>query len=122
MIHRAYSMGEATLFRLADGPEVPVASRRMFSAAWVRHIMWRRAQDATANQRQVLSMALLGKPLEKLIADIWPWYGPLMHARRQRQLIASGDRLDIFAIDGNAKLYRRTCGMPFAEIVCAEIE
>ena len=30
---------------------------------------------------------------------------------------AAGDRQDIFAIDGNCKLHRRTCGMPFAEVV-----
>ncbi|CAJ1366506.1 unnamed protein product, partial [Effrenium voratum] len=33
--------------------------------------------------------------------------------RRLAQLDSSGDR----AIDGNAKLHRRTCGMPFAEVV-----
>ena len=30
---------------------------------------------------------------------------------------AAGDRQDILAIDGNCKLHRRTCGMPFAEVV-----
>ena len=39
------------------------------------------------------------------------------HARRLAQLEASGDRRDILAIDGNCKLHRRTCGMPFAEVV-----
>ena len=57
MIHRAYSMGEATLFRLADGPEVPVASRRMLSAAWVRHIIWRRGQEANGVVEQALGKA-----------------------------------------------------------------
>ena len=33
------------------------------------------------------------------------------------QLQLSGDRLDICALDGNAKLHRRTCGQPFAEAI-----
>ncbi|CAJ1368307.1 unnamed protein product [Effrenium voratum] len=40
-----------------------------------------------------------------------------MFSRRLAQLDSSGDRADILAIDGNAKLHRRTCGMPFAEVV-----
>ena len=39
------------------------------------------------------------------------------HARRRQQFAASGDREDMLALDGNAKLRRRTCGMPFAELV-----
>ena len=34
-----------------------------------------------------------------------------------QQLEASGDRRDILAVDGNAKLHRRSCGMPFAEVI-----
>ena len=41
----------------------------------------------------------------------------MMCARRLLQLQVSGDRDDIVAIDGNAKMYRRTCGMPFAEVI-----
>ena len=37
--------------------------------------------------------------------------------RRWTQLLTSGDRLDICAIDGNAQLHRRTCGQPHAEVV-----
>ena len=37
--------------------------------------------------------------------------------RRLQQLQASGDRKDILAMDGNSKLHRRTCGVPYAEIV-----
>ena len=39
------------------------------------------------------------------------------NARRRAQLQCSGDRLDICVVDGNAKLYRRTCGQPFAEVL-----
>ena len=53
----------------------------------------------------------------------WHWYGPLMFRRRLEQVRLSGDRSDILAIDGNAKLYRRTCGMPFSDVVhCAELD
>ena len=41
----------------------------------------------------------------------------LRPARRHDQFKASGDRQDILALDGNAKLHRRTCGMPFAELL-----
>lgn len=37
------------------------------------------------------------------------------------QLQLSGDRLDICALDGNAKLHRRTCGQPFAEVLHCHI-
>lgn len=40
-----------------------------------------------------------------------------MSSRRFAQMQAAGDRQDILAIDGNCKLHRRTCGMPFAEVV-----
>lgn len=40
-----------------------------------------------------------------------------MSCRRFAQMQAAGDRQDILAIDGNCKLHRRTCGMPFAEVV-----
>ena len=45
-----------------------------------------------------------------------------MASRRQQQFRPSGDRNDILAIDGNAKLHRRTYRMPFAEVVdCSEL-
>lgn len=37
--------------------------------------------------------------------------------RRLQQFEASADRKDILAVDGNAKLHRRSCGMPFAEVL-----
>ena len=46
----------------------------------------------------------------------WHWYG-------LEQVRLSRDRTDILAIDGNAKLYRRTCGMPLSDVVhCAELD
>lgn len=41
----------------------------------------------------------------------------LCNWRRLQQLQASGDRMDILAVDGNCKLHRRTCGVPFAELL-----
>ena len=38
-------------------------------------------------------------------------------SRRLQQLEASGDRCDVLAVDGNSKLHRRTCGVPYAEIL-----
>ena len=42
-----------------------------------------------------------------------------LDARRRAQMEAAGDRQDILAIDGNCKLHRRTCGMPFAEVIAS---
>eukprot|EP00973_Karenia_brevis_P005743 782357-Karenia_brevis.AAC.1 len=62
-------------------------------------------------------------PVEALIASSWKWYEAMMLDRRLQQLAISGDRQDIIAIDGNAKLHRRTCGMPFCEVLyCTELD
>jgi hypothetical protein len=122
LIHRSSVMGEAALFHMMHGPDVVARARRNLSEAWVRHILWKRAHDATPEIREDLIRRILTSPLEKLIASAWGWYGPMMADRRIHQFRASGDRDDILAIDGNAKMHRRTCGMPFAEVVfCAEL-
>ena len=51
--------------------------------------------------------------VEDLLSSSMSWYEPHMKQRRLLAWRVSGDR----AIDGNAKLYRRTCGGPCAEIV-----
>ena len=117
LIHVASFMGEATLFQMMHGPTVPKETRTMLSSAWVRHVLWHRAQEATSDERQELVKDVLVMPLEALIAKCWKWYGAMMRTRRLLQLQVSGDRDDIVAIDGNAKMHRRTCGMPFAEVV-----
>ena len=37
--------------------------------------------------------------------------------RRLQQFPASGDRMDILAVDGNCKLHHRTCSLPFAKLL-----
>ena len=123
MIHRASFQGEGTIFRMMHGPAAPALARKLLSVAWVRHILWRRAGEASGDHQVTLARSLLTDDIEGLIAQCWHWYAPLMCERRQQQFRETGDRDDILAIDGNAKLYRRTCGMPCAEVVqCPEID
>ena len=123
LVHRASVQGEATLFHMLHGSSVLALARRNLSDTWVRHILWRRAQEAAPEVRAQLQTDLLNRPLENLIARNWAWYEPLMLERRLQQLSASGDRQDILAMDGNAKLHRRTCGMPFCEVIyCRELD
>lgn len=95
-------------------------ARRQLSETYARHLLWKRAADVSEEVRARLAPVLLNLPLEKAIETCWTWYGPLMQARRQQQFRDVGDRRDILAIDGNAKLHRRTCAMPFAEVVWSE--
>ena len=92
-----------------------VFHRSMLSDAWVRELLWRRSQELQDEQRQQLAKDLQSLPVEMLIHKSWAWYAPLMLQRRGSQWLRSGDRTSIIAMDGNAKLYRRTCGQPFAE-------
>ncbi|CAJ1402387.1 unnamed protein product [Effrenium voratum] len=115
-IPHASFQGEAVLMRLLD-PGVRVRARQQLPQAWARETMWRRAGEAAADVKERLAAQLLSWPLEKMIEANWSWYEPMMFERRREQLLASGNRLDILAIDGNCKLHRRTCGMPFAEVV-----
>ncbi|CAE7718139.1 hypothetical protein AK812_SmicGene4760 [Symbiodinium microadriaticum] len=96
-LHRASFQGEAVLLRLLDG-NVQKKARQQLAQAWVREILWRRARECDTDLHKDLAGKLLCWPLEKLIHR---------------------DREDIVAIDGNCKLHRRTCGMPFAEVVPA---
>ena len=100
-----------------QGARVLARGRVNLSDTWVRHILWRRAQEATPEVREQLRMDLLNMLAEALISSCWSWYEPMMLNRRLQQLAIAGDRQDITAIDGNAKLHRRTCGMPFCEVV-----
>ena len=84
------------------GATVPPSLRQSLSGSWVRHILWKRAQDAGPMEPQGLRERLLTAPVEELIASCWHWYGPMMASRRLEQFHMSGDRDDILAIDGNA--------------------
>ena len=45
-----------------------------------------------------------------------------MRTRRLQHLLLSGDRGVVVAIDGNAQMHRRTCGMSSAELLhCLEL-
>ena len=69
LIHRASFMGEAALFQMMHGPTVPKKTREMLSDAWVRHVLWQRALEATAHERQELAKVLLTMRIESLIAS-----------------------------------------------------
>lgn len=117
-LQRVSFQSEATLFQMMHGSGVPASARFLLSECWVRYMLWHRAHGMDC--RQALSLVLLSAPVERLIATCWKWYCPLMQGRRDEQWRATGDRQDVLAIDGNAKLHRRTCGMPFAETVWCE--
>ncbi|CAJ1338621.1 unnamed protein product, partial [Effrenium voratum] len=118
-LQRASFESEATLLRLVHGFG---STRPELSATWVRELVWRRGCDLPCGQKRKLAQQLLQLPVEALLRESWPWYSAVMAGRRKRQWVASGDRPDILAIDGNAKLYRRTCGQPFAEVVPCDID
>ena len=123
LVHRASVQGEAAVFHLMHGSQVLSRARPNLSDTWVRHILWRRAQEAAPEVRALLGKDLLNMPVEALIARCWPWYEQMMLGRQLQQLLMSDDRQDTVAIDGNAKLHRRTCGMPFCEsIYCSELD
>ena len=72
----------------------------MLSSAWVRHVLWHRAQEATSDERQELAKNVLVMPLEALVAKCLKWYLAMMRTRRLLQLQVSGDRDEKVAIDG----------------------
>ncbi|CAK0861431.1 unnamed protein product, partial [Prorocentrum cordatum] len=113
----------ATIFRMMHGPGVLARARTNLSSTWARQLLWKRCQKGAPEKFDELAKVLLCLSVEALVQKSWRWYGPLMFRRRLEQVRLSGDRTDILAIDGNAKLYRRTCGMPFSHVVyCAELD
>ena len=101
---------------MLDGP-APTTAQVLLSQAFVRHVLWKRATEAGEDVREAIAPLLLNATLERVIEHSWTWYSGLMFSRRRRQILATGDRLDVLAIDGNAKLHRRTCAVPFAEVM-----
>jgi hypothetical protein len=89
--------------------------RATLSDAWVRELLWRRGQELDAGKHRQLAKDLKSLSVETLISKSWIWYAPLMLHRCDAQWLLSGDRRCTVAVDGNAKLHRRTCGQPFAE-------
>ena len=81
----------------------------------MRELLWRRGQELDAGKHRQLAKDLKSLSVETLISKSWIWYAPLMLHRRDTQWLLSGDRRCTVAVDGNAKLHRRTCGQPFAE-------
>ncbi|CAK9030322.1 unnamed protein product [Durusdinium trenchii] len=116
--NRASFQGEGVLLRLTN-TNVRYHIRHQLRDGWAREIFCRRAVEAGAAVSDGLRKGVLNASIETLIATNWAWYEPLMFARRRAQMEAAGDRQDILAIDGNCKLHRRTCGMPFAEVIAS---
>ncbi|CAK0812046.1 unnamed protein product, partial [Prorocentrum cordatum] len=84
-----------------------------------------RSRCRTFGERaRALEPDLAAERLEReldLLRNAADWYLPRMAERRLRAWRSSGDRLDVCAMDGNAKLYRRTCGTPCAEAVHCKV-
>ncbi|CAK0880615.1 unnamed protein product [Prorocentrum cordatum] len=118
--HRASFSGEAQILRALE-PDVPIETlERGLESAWIRYQLWQRAAESAPSTKKVLASSLLEKTLEDLLRENMGWYKPMMAERRLQAWRSSGDRLDICAMDGNAKLYRRTCGAPCAEAVYSD--
>ncbi|CAK0831428.1 unnamed protein product [Prorocentrum cordatum] len=96
--------GQATIFRMMHGPGVLARARANLSSTWVRQLLWKRCQKGAPEKFDELAKVLLCLSVEALVQKSWRWYGPLMFRRRLEQVRWSGDRADILAIDGNAKL------------------
>ncbi|CAK0853929.1 unnamed protein product [Prorocentrum cordatum] len=118
--HRASFSGEAQILRALE-PDVPIETlERGLESAWIRYQLWQRAAESAPSTKKVLASSLLEKTLEDLLRENMGWYKPMMAERRLQAWRSSGDRLDICAMDGNAKLCRRTCGAPCAEAVYSD--
>lgn len=117
--HRASYDGEATILRALEPDLAPESLRTLLESAWIRYQLWSRAAEMEGIQLR-LATQLLESPLEELLQHAAVWYLPLMQQRRYDAWTNSGDRMDICAIDGNAKLHRRACGAPCAEAVYSE--
>jgi hypothetical protein len=115
--HRASFTGECAIVRALQPETVPGELDRMLLSAWVRWQVWQRANAATAEVRHEVADQVLELEIEELLQKIIPWYAPMMKDLRLLAWRNSGDRLDILCIDGNAKLYRLTCGAPCAETI-----
>jgi hypothetical protein len=118
--HRSSFQGEAQVLNALQPDFMPDKLDNMLLQAWVRSQLWRRASETSQAIREKLAVSVLQEDLEALLDANNGWYAPMMFRRRLSAWRSSGDRLDICAMDGNAKLYRRTCGAPCAETVYAE--
>jgi len=112
--HRASFQGEAQIVHAVEPDVTLPCLRENLESAWVRFQLWKRAVEA--GKQEVLAASLLQLPLEELLSSAAEWYGEHVRRRRLEAWRTSGDRLDICCMDGNAKLYRRTCGTPCAEV------
>ena len=94
---------------------LPAELDNLLLGGWVRGQVWARACEAGVDVAHAVADQVLNLDIEALISAITPWYEPLMRSRRLQSWRSSGDRRDILCFDGNAKLYRRSCGAPCAE-------
>jgi hypothetical protein len=113
--HRSSFVGEGHILQALQPNALPAELDAMLLDGWVRWQVWRRACEAGVDVKITVAKDVLELELEALLSSTSSWYGPLMHGRRLQFWRRSGDRLDILCFDGNAKLYRRTCGAPCAE-------
>jgi hypothetical protein len=97
---------------------VPDKARLKMHKAW---FYWRvvvRVHQRTGNANEELINLYL--PMAELLEQIWSWYPEFMFERRV-QMYADARRVAItIVIDGNAKLARRICGRPVAELMRCE--
>ena len=79
--------------------------------------MWRRACEAGVDVFHYVMRNVLNLSTADLLASIMQWYEAHMKERRLHAWHSG-----VLAIDGNAKLYRRTCGAAGAQSVYSSRE
>ena len=107
--------GAADILKALQPNVLPAELDSLLLGGWVRGQAWARACEAGVAVARAVADEVLNLDIEALIRAITPWYEPMMRSRRLQSWRSSGDRLDVLCFDGNAKLYRRSCGAPCAE-------
>ena len=114
--HRVSFIGEGNLFNALQSEPLPSHLDDMLLNAFCSVAGLAEACEAGAEVLHSLISNVLNSSTEDLLASVKQWHGALMKDMRLRAWYCCGRR-DVLAIDGNAKLYRRTCGAPCAQTV-----
>ena len=121
----ASSRGEADVFVIAALREgavdaIPKDARSVIQRLWMAWRLMIRVHDefGTDAEGRLKQPFDIARPHEEMVADVLPWYRPMMRARRVAAArAASGGEVKTIAMDGNQKITRRICGRPCAQVL-----